>query len=71
MKKWIKSFFSCKETKTSPFVETPKYAYDVKEDITAYELYRLTTPRRFQNNKQMDEWYQGLPNNVKRHIKIV
>lgn len=44
------------------------YFYEVKEDITAYKLFKITHPRRFYSYEERDEWYNKLPENAKRHI---
>ena len=55
--------------KKPAMIPRTSYRLDVKEDITAYELYRITTPKTFFSYSHMESWYKDLPDGAKRHLK--
>lgn len=66
----IKNFFNktVNSSSLSSKIESD-YEYDIKEDITGYELWQLLHIG-FSSKEDMKRWYENLPENVKRHIKV-
>lgn len=48
------------------------HKFDPKGDITSFEVAQVFTyPRLFTNEYQMKKWWEGVPDNVKRHYTDV
>ena len=70
IKQWWNSTTSTENQSGSgiPITDT-KYKWEIKPDITAYELSHFIVRRSFMDQKTVDEWYDKLPASAKRHIK--
>jgi hypothetical protein len=60
------NIFKRKNKPTTIKVNT--YRYNIQPDITAYELFHVTSKQVFNTYQKRDEWYNNLSDSCKRNI---
>jgi hypothetical protein len=72
LKRFFRKFknFGCKLNPVYKTIKIPKWS--PKEDITVYELALCKNhPQLWKNEEHLIKWWDGLPENVKRHYELI
>ena len=60
--------FNFLKEKIKKKIKVNEYRLNIQTDITAYELYKLQTPRIHKSYSELNTWYDNLSDLTKRHI---